>query len=51
MHAESGTVVLYGVSNLVVVTRDGLTVVTTLDKAADLKLLVEALPQSVRERT
>ena len=50
VHAEGNTVVLYGVSDLVVVTRDGLTVVTTVDRAADLKALVEALPQSVRER-
>lgn len=50
VHAESNTVVLYGVSDLVVVTRDGLTVVTTVEKAADLKALVEALPPSVRDR-
>jgi mannose-1-phosphate guanylyltransferase len=47
VHAEGNTVVLYGVNNLVVVTRDGLTFVTTLDKAADLKKLVEALPPSI----
>lgn len=50
VHAEGNTVVLYGVSDLVVVTRAGLTVVTTVEKAADLKTLVEALPSSVRER-
>lgn len=44
VHAESGTVVLYGVDDLVVVTRGGLTFVTTTEKAADLKRLVEALP-------
>ncbi|HXC26191.1 MAG TPA: sugar phosphate nucleotidyltransferase [Gemmatimonadaceae bacterium] len=48
VHAEGNTVVLYGVSDLVVVTRDGLTVVTTVDKSADLKTLVEALPDSLQ---
>jgi len=47
VHAESGTVVLYGVNDLVVVTRAGLTFVTTIDKAADLKRLVEALPPGI----
>lgn len=47
VHAEGNTVVLYGVSDLVVVTRAGLTFVTTLDRAADLKKLVEALPPSI----
>jgi mannose-1-phosphate guanylyltransferase len=44
VHAESGTVVLYGVDNLVVVTRGGLTLVTSTDKAADMKRLVDSLP-------
>lgn len=44
VHADSGAVVLYGVDNLVVVARDGLTLVTTKEKAADLKRLVESLP-------
>jgi mannose-1-phosphate guanylyltransferase len=47
VHAESGTVVLYGVSDLVVVTREGLTLVTTVDRSADLKTLVESLPASL----
>ena len=47
VHAEGNTVVLYGVSDLVVVTREGLTFVTTLDRAADLKKLLEALPPSI----
>ena len=47
VHAEGNTVVLYGVSNLVVVTRAGLTFVTTIEKAADLKKLVEALPPTI----
>lgn len=49
IHAEHGAVVLFGVSDLVVVTRAGLTLVTTMDRAADLKTLVESLPASVRE--
>jgi mannose-1-phosphate guanylyltransferase len=51
VHAEGGAVVLYGVSDLVVITRDGLTVVTTRDRSADLKSLVEHLPASITERT
>lgn len=43
VHAESGQVVLYGVNNLVVVTRNGLTLVTTTERASDLKRLVESL--------
>ena len=50
VHAEAGAVVLYGVSDLVVVARNGLTLVTTVDRAADLKQLVESLPDGVRER-
>jgi mannose-1-phosphate guanylyltransferase len=49
VHADSGTVVLYGVHDLVVVTRAGLTLVTTRDRAADLKTLLERLPPGVRE--
>ncbi|MEO8945445.1 MAG: sugar phosphate nucleotidyltransferase [Gemmatimonadaceae bacterium] len=44
VHAEGNAVVLFGVSDLVVVTRDGLTVVTTRDRSVDLKSLVESLP-------
>jgi mannose-1-phosphate guanylyltransferase len=50
VQAEGNAVVLYGVSDLVVVVRDGLTLVTTTEKAADLKTLLEALPSEVRER-
>lgn len=50
VHAEGNEVVLYGVSDLVVVTHHGLTLVTTTEHAADLKELVAALPQRVRER-
>ncbi|HUF30644.1 MAG TPA: mannose-1-phosphate guanylyltransferase [Gemmatimonadaceae bacterium] len=49
VHAESGTIVLYGVSDLVVVAREGLTLVTTVERAADLKMLLEALPPAVRD--
>ena len=50
VHADTGTVVLYGVSDLVVVVQDGLTLVTTAERAADLKKLIETLPPDVRER-
>lgn len=50
VHAEGSTVVLYGVDELVVVVREGMTLVTTKDRAANLKTLLEALPPSVRDR-
>jgi mannose-1-phosphate guanylyltransferase len=50
VHAEGGSVVLYGVNDLVVVARPGLTLVTTLDRAADLKTMLDALPAAVRDR-
>lgn len=50
VHAEGNAVVLYGVRDLVVVTRDGLTLVTTLDRSADLKTLIESLPADLRDR-
>jgi mannose-1-phosphate guanylyltransferase len=43
VHCDSGRVVMYGVSDLVVVVKEGLTLVTTTDKASDLKRLVESL--------
>lgn len=49
VHAEAGTVVLYGVRDLVIVTRPGLTLVTTRERASDLKALLDRLPQPVRE--
>jgi mannose-1-phosphate guanylyltransferase len=50
VHAESGQrVVLYGVRDLVVIVRNGLSVVTTVDASADLKRLVESLPPDLRE--
>ena len=51
VHADGGqSVVLYGVSDLVVVAIDGLTVVTTQDHAADLKTLIDTLPSRLRDR-
>jgi mannose-1-phosphate guanylyltransferase len=50
VHAAGATVVLYGVSNLVVVVEDGMVLVTTVDRSSDLKTLVDALPRGVRER-
>ena len=50
VHTDDHTVVLYGVHDLVVVARDGITLVTTREKAADLKSLVDALPPKVRDR-
>jgi mannose-1-phosphate guanylyltransferase len=44
VHADAGSVVMFGVDNLVVVARKGLTLVTTREKAADLKRLVDSLP-------
>jgi mannose-1-phosphate guanylyltransferase len=48
VHGESGAVVLYGVSKMLVVTLPGLTFVTPLDRASDLKPLLDALPGSMR---
>lgn len=50
VHAEGNDVVLYGVSDLVVVTHHGLTLVTTVAHADDLKQLLSALPDRVRDR-
>lgn len=47
--AEGNTVVLFGVSDLVVVSRNGLTLVTTVERSADLKALVETLPALLRD--
>ena len=48
--AAGNAVVLYGVSDLVVVTHDGLTLVTTMDRATDLKTLIASLPTAFRDR-
>lgn len=50
VYAMNGTVVLYGVDDLVVVTKEGLTVVTTVDRATDLKALLEGLRPDLREQ-
>jgi mannose-1-phosphate guanylyltransferase len=50
VHAERSEVVLFGVSDLVVVSRGDLTLVTTTERAADLKTLLDALPPRLRER-
>lgn len=50
VHADGSTVVLYGVSGLLVVTLPGITFVTTLDRSADLKPLLDALPPDIRSR-
>ncbi|MEO8578121.1 MAG: sugar phosphate nucleotidyltransferase [Gemmatimonadales bacterium] len=49
VHAEGNAVVLHGVSDLVVVTRGGLTLVTTTEGSADLKTLVDNLPPHLRD--
>ncbi|GAC1517030.1 MAG: hypothetical protein NVS1B4_15700 [Gemmatimonadaceae bacterium] len=49
VHAEGNTVVLFGVKDLVVVTRGQLTLVTTVERSADLKVLIESLPPELRE--
>ncbi|HEX2722604.1 MAG TPA: sugar phosphate nucleotidyltransferase [Gemmatimonadaceae bacterium] len=51
VHAEGQTAVLYGVSDLVVVTRGGVTLVTTTERSADLKTLIDALPARLRDLT
>ena len=48
VHADGLAVVLYGVDDLVVVAREGLVLVTTREKAADLKTLLDALPRDLR---
>jgi mannose-1-phosphate guanylyltransferase len=47
--SEGNTVVLFGVSDLVVVSRKGLTLVTTVDRSADLKTLIDTLPARLRD--
>ena len=49
VHAEGNAVVLYDVSDLVVVTRGNLTLVTTAERSADLKTLIDSLPPHLRE--
>jgi mannose-1-phosphate guanylyltransferase len=49
VHTEGAPVVLYGVTDLVVVVRDGVVLVTTRDAAADLKALVDSLPPDLAQ--
>lgn len=51
VHIDAGgnPVVLYGVSDMVVVCTAGLTLVTTTEHATDLKKLVESLPAQLRD--
>jgi mannose-1-phosphate guanylyltransferase len=51
VHATGNGVVLYGVRDLVVVTCKGITLVTTVDKASDLKTLIQSLPAELRQPT
>lgn len=48
VHADHGAVVLYGVTDLVVVAQDGLVMVTTREAASDLKALLDSLPADLR---
>ncbi|MBX9928499.1 MAG: mannose-1-phosphate guanylyltransferase [Gemmatimonadaceae bacterium] len=48
--AEGSDVVLWGVSDLVVVVRNGVTLVTTRERATDLKPLLGTLPPELRDR-
>lgn len=50
VHADDGEVVLFGVSDLVVVVHRGLTLITTTDHASELKELLEALPRRLRDQ-
>jgi mannose-1-phosphate guanylyltransferase len=43
-------VVLYGVDDLVVVAHNGVTLVTTVERSAELKALLDALPRELRDR-
>jgi mannose-1-phosphate guanylyltransferase len=47
--AEGGPVVVFGVDNLVAVRTHGITLVTSRERAPDLKSLLDRLPASVRE--
>jgi mannose-1-phosphate guanylyltransferase len=49
VHADDNSVVLYGVSDLVVVTRGKITLVTTTDRSSDLKTLIDSLPAHLRD--
>lgn len=48
IHADGPRVVVFGISGMLVVSLDGLTFVTTLERATELGPLLDALPQDVR---
>ena len=48
VHADGTAVVCYGVDDLVVVAVNGVTLVTTTERAADLKTLIDALPAELK---
>jgi mannose-1-phosphate guanylyltransferase len=48
VHAEAGRVVVYGVSGMLVVSLNGVTFVTSLDRARELNPLLDALPPQLR---
>jgi mannose-1-phosphate guanylyltransferase len=48
VHADGAAVVLYGVEDLVVVATGSVTLVTTREKASDLKTLLDTLPSELR---
>jgi mannose-1-phosphate guanylyltransferase len=48
IHADGGCIVAYGISGMLVVSLDGLTFVTTLERATELGPLLNALPGSLR---
>lgn len=48
VHAEGATVAMYGVEGLLVVSLPGITFVTSLERAAELRPLLDALPDHVR---
>lgn len=50
VHAEGQTTVVYGMSGVLVVSRPGLTFVTTLDRATELNPLLDALPEGLAGR-
>ncbi len=48
IHADGHCIVVYGISGMLVVSLDGLTFVTTLERATELGPLLNALPGSLR---
>ncbi len=51
IYSEGGTVAAFGVDDLVIVHSGGTTLVTTRERAPDLKRLLEQLPPAIREPT